>query len=177
MRRPILLILIAVACVLPCSAQTRWCSVAGRGPQDTIVYPPVARAARVTGLVMGYLKFTPEGKVTEFEPIQGPAMLRESLKRQFSTWTLQTNAAGSELCQTLVVAKFEFCDHGVPCEDGPSCSTESVVSFEPSILRIQTRSQIVWICDPASTLTYRNPIYRVWHSTKHTFLKLFGRQR
>jgi hypothetical protein len=150
MRRPILLILIAVACVLPCNAQTRWCSVTGRGPQDTIVYPPIARAARVSGVVMGYLKFTPDGKVTKFEPIQGPFMLRETLKTQFASWTLQTEAKGADLCQALVVASFQFTDRkgcsGCSQLRPPSCDRpptpapadclKFTVGFEPSILRL-----------------------------------------
>jgi hypothetical protein len=176
MRRILLLILLVLAPTASSAAETRWCDVTGRGQNDTIIYPPIARAARVSGLVMGYLKFTPDGKVTGFEPILGPAMLRESLRQQFSTWTLQTRSTGTEACQALVVAKFELCGLERSCEDDPSCPNDSAAGFEPSIVRIHTRSPITWICDPAGTLSYGNPVRHAWYSTSRAVRKLFRRQ-
>ena len=177
MKGILLLVLVLLAAGQAASAQARWCDVTGRGANDTIVYPPIAKAARVYGLVMGYLKFNTDGKVTGFEPIQGPAMLRESLRLQLSTWTLQTKATGTEPCQTLVVARFDFCAFSTPCEDDPTCKTESTVRLEPSILWIQERSQLGGLCCPGGALTYGNPFHHAWYSTRHAFRKLFHRSR
>lgn len=177
MRRILPLVLISLASAAASRADTRWCTVTGRAAQDTVVYPPIAKAARVSGLVMGRLIFSPDGKVTDFEPVMGPPMLVASLKYQLSKWTPQTNATGVEPCQTLIVARFEFCEPQIPCEDNHSCSVETGVSYEPSILRIQAHSQIAWLCDPSGTIGYdHNPFRLIRIYFKRTVNKLFGKQ-
>jgi hypothetical protein len=177
MPRILLLALLILALVGVASAETRWCDVTGRGAQDAIVYPPIAKAAHVYGLVMGRVIFTPDGKVTGFEPIRGPVMLQDALRRQLSTWTVQTKATGTEACQTLVVADFSFCPTSVPCEDNPACSVETNIQYETSILRVHARAQVSWLCCPGGTLSYGNPIRHAWYSTRRTIRKLFHRNQ
>lgn len=174
MKRILLLVVVILASAGAASAETRWCDLTGHGPQDGVVYPPIAKAARVSGLVMGYLKFTPDGKVTGFDPIQGPAMLRESLRQQLSTWTLQTRATGTEACQTLVVGDFRL------CFDNEPCTGVNGISFEAGLPRfsvIGNTPRYICILDNAVIGPPQNPIRHVWYSTRHAFRKLFHRNQ
>jgi hypothetical protein len=111
-------------------AEARWCSIAGRAPSDRFDYPPIARAARLGGVVLSIVVYTPNGKVLKVENISGPRLLSDFLQRQISGWTLKTNAQGSEDCQTLVIAHYRM-------HDGRFSSTEERREPErPSILQL-----------------------------------------
>ena len=121
-----------LALAFTAEAEPRWCSVTGRGPNDKFIYPPIARVARVSGVVLGRLEFLTNGKVVDFNPGSGPRLLADSIKAQLSPWTLQTDATGGEGCQALVIAEF---DEG---DSGPQDSTAKI-TYEPgSVLRIRT---------------------------------------
>jgi len=89
-------------------AEPRWCTITGRAASDRFEYPPIARAARVSGVVLSMVTFSPDGRVLQIDNISGPRMLADLLRRQISGWTLKTNAKGEEECKTLVIAHYRI---------------------------------------------------------------------
>ena len=85
------------------SAQTRWCDAVSQESLPKLSYPPIARAAQISGTIIGRLRFLPNGKIQEFEPTSGPVLLTRFLVQQVKAWNLHTTAAGTEPCQTLLV--------------------------------------------------------------------------
>ena len=65
-------------------AEPRWCVVSGKDPSNTLVYPPIARAARVQGIVVMRMIYAPNGKVLRTEPVFGPVMLSNSVTSQLN---------------------------------------------------------------------------------------------
>ena len=91
-----------------CVAQTRWCSVTGIRPGRRLVYPPIARAAHLTGTVIERITFKPEGSISNIETVLGPQMLEVPVHNQLKDWTFVTYAAGTQPCQALLVVNFDF---------------------------------------------------------------------
>jgi hypothetical protein len=112
--------------------------------------------------------YVPNGKVVRFEPISGPRLLSSTLQGQLNDWIMRTDAAGPELCQTLVIADFYLGD------TGGSSQNEPKVVLEPSILRLSATAQPllldVVISDPAPLQGWKLLRFRA----KHLFGKLFG---
>ncbi len=100
---------LVVAASGSCGAQVRWCLVTGTGAQDTLPYPPIARAANVTGTVIERVTFTPAGNVLGVEVVLGPKLIAEPVSHHLKDWQFHTDATGTQSCQVLVVADF---DHG-----------------------------------------------------------------
>jgi hypothetical protein len=123
-----------IACALRCGAEPRWCSVIGRGPQDKVSYPPIARYARVTGVVIGIVTFIPNGASTSFEPISGPRLLSDSLGGQLSGWTINSDALGNEPCRSLVIATF------LMDESGPADPSTGIKYEAGSVLRLSVNT-------------------------------------
>ncbi len=137
MRQLALLVLGFGVIASPCQAEPRWCSVTGRGPNDVLVYPPIARAARVQGVVVSRIVYLPNGKVVRVESIFGPAMLSESVSKQLSNWIVRTDAIGDELCESLLIAEFQFDEPGVETPAaGPTRGA-------PSILRMSVTEEVL----------------------------------
>lgn len=157
-----------VLCALACSAEPRWCTITGRGANDTLFYPPIARAARVSGVVLGRVIYTPTGKFVRFEYIFGPRLLSNMVSGQLERWTIQTHAEGDELCQTLVIAEFQL--------DIPGASEPSVEihSESGSTLRVYTQAQTVCLCEPGGVIGPEPPLKHVWHTIKHMTHRVFG---
>jgi hypothetical protein len=129
-------------------AEPRWCSVSDTDPSNKLLYPPIARAARVSGTVLVHMIYEPNGKVQRIEPIFGPAMLSQAVSRQLMDWTVKTNAVGDALCETLVITDFKFsdlADSGTPAEK---------VSAPPGILRLSVEAEILVISDPGGEISY-----------------------
>jgi hypothetical protein len=150
-----------------CSAEARWCSIVGRGPNDSLYYPPIARAAWVHGTVLSRILYWPTGKVKDLEPISGPVMLSNAMGEQMKGWTIRTDASGNELCQTLVIADFRLHDPPYPTKDGPA------VILQPSVLRLSVEAEGLIISDPAAYLD-RNLLHRVGYFLKRTISRIFA---
>ncbi|MDE3162420.1 MAG: hypothetical protein KGL64_04090 [Acidobacteriota bacterium] len=149
------LALILFAVTSACPAEPRWCSVVGRDPSNIIVYPPIARAARVSGVVLAHIIYVPNGKVEEVQPISGPILLSRSLTDQLMKWRVKTDAQGDAPCVTLVIADFSFSDSSPPTKLAPT---------PPSIFRIAIEAQILIISDPAAEYTRLPSLRRLmWH--------------
>lgn len=168
---------IIVFCALTpllCPAEPRWCAVSQKDPSNTLLYPPIARAARVQGVVVMRMIYEPNGKVERTEPVFGPAVLAEATTKQLLNWTVKTDATGNEQCVTLVIAEFRFHD---PNETPQFLSAQPIT---PGMLRISVESEILIISDPAGTFTttFGNQLkafgYKVKRLVKHLFHRSDG---
>jgi len=141
-RRLVLLAVCLSVLASVCRAEPRWCSVTGRRPADMLLYPPIARAARVQGVVVSRIVYVPNGAVARVEPIFGPAMLSDSVSKQISRWIVTTDASGDELCESLLIAQFQFDEPGV------ETPTVNPAQGAPGILRVSVTSEVIVISDP-----------------------------
>ena len=73
-----------------------------------LVYPPIAKAAHVEGVVTLRVRFDPSGTVKDTESISGPKLLAEPSTNRIKDWRFKTNATGNELCQNLVIIKYRI---------------------------------------------------------------------
>jgi hypothetical protein len=133
-----------------CRAEARWCDVLGRGDSDKILYPPIARAARVSGTVLARVTYTPQGDVKDVVNISGPRLLATPVATQLKTWRLKTNALGDELNQSLAIIDFRIASPVVSSARPPvsgsifhvSVVTEPIVLYtisDPAPKRITRR--------------------------------------
>lgn len=154
-----------------CSAEPRWCTIAAHDASNKIYYPPIAKAARVYGIVLARVVYVPNGAVENVDPISGPAMLRASLSDQLLKWpAVRTDAPGSELCETLVIADFRLHDSSQPTPQRPT------VPEIQSILRLSVDSEIVCLCDPGAEIhpNWKTPFLRFGRALKRGVAKIFG---
>jgi hypothetical protein len=129
LRRLVLFVTCLVALASVCHAEPRWCSISGKDPSNKFFYPPIARAARVWGLVMMRMIYAPNGKVIRFEPISGPPLLSATLRGQLGDWIVKTDATGEELCETLVIARFTLHDPPGTKLEGPKFTLEPSIAL------------------------------------------------
>jgi len=134
-------------------ADARWCTMSSLGPGQNLIYPPIARAARVSGHVMERVIYSPGKGATSFEFISGPKMLSAALEEQMRGWTISTNAVGPDACMTLAVADFMLDEN-----TGDSSANPIDISI-PSILQLHVFTTPICLCDPAGTVS-RAPFYR-----------------
>jgi hypothetical protein len=152
---------------LRCQGEPRWCAVSAKDASNALVYPPIARAARLQGIVVMRMIYAPNDKVVRTEPVFGPAMLSSSLTTQLLNWKVMTDAIGDEQCMTLVIAEFRFHDSDEPSR----LQTQAPVA--PGILRISVESEILIISDPGGTLSTGNAFrvfaFKVRRLARHLF--------
>jgi hypothetical protein len=173
--RRILIIALIAASVIGADAEPRWCSITGKAAADKISYPPIAKAARVQGVVVSRIIFEPSGKVERFEAVFGPTLLFKSLEQQMSSWSLANDAKGYESCEALIIARFQF-KQPQSCNPAPDDPTDYDFST-PSILRLSLGGTPFLICDPAGTVTSMNPSKVLFHKLKRGIRRLFrGRE-
>jgi hypothetical protein len=98
-------VIMASSCIC-CAAQTRWCSITGAVRPAEIIYPPIARAAHISGTIIGHLQFEPSGRILGIDIDSGPEMLRDTVKKTVANWTIYTNASGEQPCQNLLIVDF-----------------------------------------------------------------------
>src|SRR6202789_815737 len=173
MKRTLAIAIALAASAIVAHAEPRWCSIIGREPNDKVFYPPIAKAARVYVVVLSYIIYQPNGKVERIEPISGPPMLSRFMANQLMDWNVKTDATGDELCQTLVIAKFEL-KKAVenPAPDPPALIDNS----EPGILLLDLASNPatpVCLCDPAGRIVFNNPLQRLAYAVKRGFRRIF----
>jgi hypothetical protein len=140
----LLLVCAIVAIGDSCSAQTRWCSITGKAKSDNILYPPIARAAHMSGTVVSRMTFSPQGKVIGLETIFGNPLIAKSANDQMGSWTVRTDATGEGLCQGLIVIDFAI---------GQTESVEQVADTPPTVFRINVRTYTIVLSDPAYTIS------------------------
>jgi hypothetical protein len=121
-----------------CRAEARWCDVLGHGNGDKILYPPIARAASISGPVLLRITYTPQGDVKGLVNISGPKLLATPVATQLKTWRLKTNAVGDELCQSLAIIDFRIASPASSPVSPPQPVSGSIfcmsVAAEPLVL-------------------------------------------
>jgi hypothetical protein len=155
LRRFALLALGLVAFASLCRAEPRWCTVAGIADGKNLLYPPIARAARVYGVVLERVIYLPNGAVQSFEYITGPKMLAGGLEQQMKAWRIVTSAQGDQACVSLVIADFSLDETSGELKLYPADLSV------PSILRLKASADIICLCDPGGYVSKRS-ILRRW---------------
>jgi hypothetical protein len=123
------------AFAVPCIAQTRWCSVSWKLSGDSLYYPPIARAASVTGTTIERITFTPNGSVLSVDPVLGHPLIAKPIATQLNKWSIKTNDQGNQPCQALVVVTFSFGDSESYAEAWTALSTVKVsIQAKPLVL-------------------------------------------
>ena len=110
------------------------------------VYPPLAPAARIQGVVV--LRISTDGKhVVTFDAESGPAHLVQTAKDNVKTWEFeQHNPTSFEI-------QFRYRLIGYHCETGCKCYSdekESVLLQLPT--SVELSATLPMICDPAVTI-------------------------
>lgn len=132
----IALVLVAGMLLSPlCRAQVRWCNVTGHGNGDRITYPPIARAASVSGTVLSRVTYSPQGDVKEVTSVFGPVLLTTPVVTQLKNWHVKTSASGNELCQSLAIIDFRIgSSASAPTRPTPQSMFRISVVAEPLVL-------------------------------------------
>lgn len=154
--RLLMFVAIGLACHI-CQAQTRWCSITGTAKADTLLYPPIGRAARVTGTVISRITNLPSGPVVALETVSGPPLLATSVNGQMKSWTLRTEAKGTEPCQSLLVITFTL---------GNSESEKRSTTVIPGLYRMSLNANAIVLSDPAFSISTSH-----WNWLKKIFKK------
>ena len=126
-RIPILLGLLLLA--LPCFAQARWCNTVKLLPEDKLLYPPLARAARVSGIVISRMTVTSTGSVSDVEIVSGYPLLAGTASEQIKKWKLTSDATAESACLALLIVDFSF-------EEYPSEKSKAWSVSAPNIVKI-----------------------------------------
>jgi hypothetical protein len=130
-------------------AEARWCSITAIRSTDTLLYPPIAKAARISGIVLGRVTFRKTGTVDAVQVISGPVILARGLTEQLKTWSVTTDANGTEPCESLIVAKFTLIDPDAAVREAePQPVT-------PSIYQVAVQDQPIVLSDPAAYIGKR----------------------
>ena len=169
MPKTISILLSALFLASCCHAEARWCAIIGKDPADELAYPPIARDARVSGVVLSRIYYFPTGQVEHVEAISGPAMLSRALSEQMNGWKIKTDPQGNDLCTTLVIAEFRLKLSDEVIKERPKNQAT------PSILYLSTDSEPPIISDPASVI-YWSPFSRFKYAFRRIRAKLIPHQ-
>jgi hypothetical protein len=170
-KRKLSLVLSVAALASLSHAEARWCSITGLGEGQNLRYVPIARAARVSGVVLDRVIYLPNGTVQSFEPVSGPKMLVAGLESQMKEWTIKTNARGDEPCVSLVIADFKIDDAAGESKPKP------VDVSTPSMLRLGVSGSTPCLCDPVGILGRPTLVARVRNAIRRGFGKIIGSQK
>jgi hypothetical protein len=147
-------------------AEPRWCSITGKGPNDNLLYPPIAKAAHWRGIVASRIIYAVNGKVEKVETVFGAPILATPTNNQLNRWTIKTDATGDELCQTLIIAKFRILDSTDAPKEPPMSTGASIyrilIETEPLVLDVV-------ISDPAPLKGWQLFRMRVNSCFRHLF--------
>ncbi len=100
-------------------------------------YPPLARSARVTGVVRVEATVDPMGKVTQAKIVEGHRLLQKAAESAVTNWQFVAEPASEHLRTVVITYDFQI----DPKEDGPESEVidgETPTSFvikEHSVLR------------------------------------------
>ena len=134
------------------SAQEPPCGLSSIQETNKPIYPPIARAAHVTGNVILLVEFSQDGSVKESRALSGPEMLKASAHDYVVSWKANPYA-GSRTCP--IVIQYELGDTtAVPPQI-------DVIRTDAQHVRVIARSLV--ISDPAGVLGYRRHWYWPFH--------------
>jgi TonB family protein len=112
------------------------------------VYPPIARAARVSGQVQISLTLHPDGTIASAEVLSGPVLLRQAALEAVKQTHFECKNCSSDLTGFTLAYRFELVD-GTPCS-APYDSYPRMTYAENSIT---VQQDVPWLCDPAGTVS------------------------
>jgi hypothetical protein len=138
-----------------CRGEARWCDITGQSSSDKLVYPPIARAARVSGIVLARITYSPQGDVQEVATISGPPMLAKFVNVQLRSWHLKTNASGNDPCQSLAIIDFRLVTDDKPAGAPPQPTSGS-------IMRFSIEAQPLTLSDPEGNFSERRHRFRLF---------------
>jgi hypothetical protein len=113
-----------------------------------LLYPPIARAAHVTGQIILMVQFAPDGSVHAAEVLSGPVMLRASAKTYVSGW-LANRYGGSRTCPIVIGYQLDSSE-----ENG-------------KVERRDAQHYVVWgsapcLCDPSGVIGKRRKFFGIF---------------
>jgi hypothetical protein len=145
-RKSVFILVVVILLAPACCAEARWCDILGHGDSDKLTYPPIARAARISGTVLARITYGPQGDVKNVANISGPGMLAKAVSEQLKTWRLKTNSSGNDPCQSLAIIDFRLVTDDTLGGPPPQ-------PISGSIMRLSIEAQPPpCLCDPAPTL-------------------------
>ena len=123
--RLLILGLLSVSVLHTQDQEVRWCRTTKLDVSDQLQYPPIAKAAHVSGTVIARVQHQLTGAVSYIEIVSGPPLLGRLLTSQLEHWRFVSSGDGNDPCQTLLIAEFTLGD-GSP----------SVTASPPDIIRV-----------------------------------------
>jgi hypothetical protein len=145
MMRSVLFVVLMFS-ALACSAQQQApCGLTSMTETVAPVYPPIAKAAHVSGVVTMLATFRQDGSVETVKTLYGPPMLRQAAETFVTGW--RANAyGGPRTCP--VVVEFKLVD--------PACEVDNALRTVRDDLQHVTVSGRAWMfCDPAGIVGKR----------------------
>lgn len=123
------------------------CGITSVAPGVPLIYPPIARAAHVTGRVALMASFARDGSVSSLRTLYGPEMLRKTSEEYVAGW--RVNAwGGSRECPVIVEFKLY---EDVTCE----AQRHAPVVTQLDSIHHEIVSDAYMICDPISRVQKR----------------------
>lgn len=104
----VLRLLILLLCTPNVCFASHWC-VMKPVKTDGPAYPPLAKAARIQGVVISRLEFNADGNVSKVEIVSGHPLLAKAVGTREARWTF-TSDVGAGGCQILVISEFSLSD-------------------------------------------------------------------
>lgn len=147
MRRILIATVLLLATLRAFPEQPAPCGLTSMKTTTPLLYPPIAKAARVTGNVISLVKFKTSGEVERIDVISGPIMLRPNAETFIRGW--QANPYGGPRTCPIVI-KFML---AVPGEKPPANPLPS------DIQHANVTAEVLVISDPAAVLGRRK---RLW---------------
>lgn len=136
-----------------------------------ITYPPIARAAHISGTVEIDLVIRPDGSVQQSEVISGPRMLSQAAldSARGSTYVCRN-------CDAPAAYKLTYAFSVVPTDPPKTCDRTALPTppgpkWDASRHEVSVFAMEVWTCDPAVSIT---TTYRRVRSAKCLFLWACG---
>jgi Gram-negative bacterial TonB protein C-terminal len=83
---PIAIFALSLSVAGPCLAQQEPCGLRKMTETTTPIYPPIARAAHVEGVVVMLVNFKLNGEVEKIDVVSGPEMLKIAATKYVQGW-------------------------------------------------------------------------------------------
>ena len=122
-------------------------------------YPPIAKAARVSGDVRVALKIRRDGSVESADVIDGAAMLRQTSIALARTLLFDCRNCTTEGVSYQLTCQFRITPTDPPknCDEPPPQKILATIDQSKHVITISTPE--IWTCDPAAEVT--KTYYRV----------------
>jgi hypothetical protein len=125
--------------IVACHADVPWCNAMSKNDASIPVYPPIARAAHVSGAVVALVTIDARSETSDVAPLSGPVLLSSYLVKALKSWKFVSSDTNQKLCQGLVIVDFRL-DTQAKSYTSPSV---------PNIVRFNVEAMSLIISDPA----------------------------